>query len=175
MSFSIQQKLSIAFAQSQKKLFDTNIQSLGTGVNTILLDITEDMYGDESIEIIENKEIFVYINFPNNEVPLPQDSNSNVDSGNTLHLYDILPITANFKFSDNVKKGNVFFHKIKIAEGNYAVVPYQCLEAIGQSTITDIVYVEWNVSPITNFELANSSAYQTLYNNFKDNNNWDVT
>ena len=152
-----------------------NVKLIGSkAVSTVLLQITEDKYGDEDVEIIENSSIYCYINFPDNEVPMPQSGTTNTTSNtsNVIHLYDIIPITANIPFDANAVKGNVLLYKVKTGEGKYNVIPLQLLEAIGKGTMTDIVYIEWNIAPITNWELANSSAYETIVENFTSNDNW---
>jgi len=169
----IQDKIYRALSFTQRKFMDTMIETLGTKCRTILLEITEDDYHDETIELIENKEIIAFINFPGNEVPLPDSGNTNTTSTNTIHMYDILPITANFKFSDSVKKGNVILYKIKIGEGVYSVTPFQLLEPIGQATVSDVTFISWNIAPITNWQLGDSTEYQTIVNLFKNSDNWD--
>jgi len=174
MPLSIQDTLQRALGSIQRKLFDMNVQVIGSGdTHAVLLQITEDKYEDQTVEVIGNTDIYCRINFPGQEVPLPQTGDTNTTaSNNVLHLYDILPITGFFKFADNVKKGNVILYKQKIGEDQFDVMALQLLERIGRSSISDVVYIEWNLAPITNWELANSTAYLNIVETIKTTDNW---
>lgn len=162
----------------QNKLMDFHVQVTGTQVDTILIEIVEDRYHNESVEIKQSFDITCVISFPNDEIPVSMNSkNDNMSEGNSnvLHLYDILPITCFFKTSDlqklNVIKGSVILYKIKAIDGSFQVMPLQITDAVAKGNPSSaIIWQEFTVAPVTNYELTNSEEYRNIVEEFKEKN-----
>jgi hypothetical protein len=167
------EKVQRAISQMQYKLFDTLVQALGTGsTNTFLIQVEQDKYQNKEYKILGYTPISCIINFPDNEIPVSLMGNdSNLESSSVLHLYDLIPITARFKFSDNVKKGNIILYKVKMAgtENKYHVLALELVGLIAKTTRTNIMYHEWNVAPITNSALTSLPIFKTIISEFKNN------
>lgn len=180
---SIQDALNQAIAPLQKRVFDLNIDLVGTYAKTMLLNIEEDMYGDEELEIRDRGTIYVSLTFPGNELPISwtepneDDPESNSLVNGSLHMYDLLPITARVKFSDSnakskIRMKDIFLYKIKISDDNFLVFPFQFIERIGLTTLSDVVQIDYNIAPVTNIEITNNSTFQALVNEVKTQDNW---
>lgn len=175
---TIQDKIGRSLYRMHNKLMDVNVQVTGTEVDTIMMEIVEDRYHNESIEIVQHFDITCVIDFPNDEIPLSMsstDNNMDSSSSNVLHLYDILPITCFFKSSDlkklNVIKGSVILYKIKLMDDSFQVIPLQITDTVAKGNPSSaILWQEFTVSPVVNYELTNSEDYQNIVREFKNKN-----
>ncbi|MGD9678153.1 MAG: hypothetical protein AB7V16_07290 [Vulcanibacillus sp.] len=168
------EKIQRSFYALQKRLNDINVETLGTkSSNTFLIDLIKDKYKNKSLTIKDYREISIYVNFPGEEIPTPNmGTNNNQTSNNVLHLYDILPITARVKFSDNVKTGNIFLYKIKQPDGSFHVLIMEFLSVISKATRVGVVVQDWVVAPITDHALTQLPEFQTILNQYKNNDLW---
>lgn len=168
------EKIQRAFYKLQLKLNDINVETLGVkSSNTFLIDLVRDKYNNRGYSVVDYKPISIYVNFPGEEIPTPNmGKNSNQESLNVLHLYDLLPITARVKFSDNVKQGNVFLYKVKQPDNTFNVLILEFVALISKATRVGVVIQEWNVAPITDYALYNIPEVQRLIEDYKNNDNW---
>lgn len=172
---TIQDKIARSLYRMHNKLFDTHVQVTGTQVDTIMLEITEDRYHNESIEIVQYFDITCVLDFPNDEIPLSMsstDNNMDSTSSNVLHLYDILPISCFFKSSDiaklNVIKGSVILYKIKLLDGSFQVIPLQITDTVAKGNPSSaILWQEFTVAPVVSYELSNNEDYIRIVEEFK--------
>lgn len=175
---TIQDKIARSLYRMHNKLMDTHIQVTGTQVDTIMMEIVEDRYHNESIEIVQHFDIVCVIDFPNDEIPLSMSStDNNIDSSssNVLHLYDILPISCFFKSSDlaklNVIKGSIILYKIKLMDGSFQVIPLQITDTVAKGNPSSaILWQEFTVAPVVNYELTNNPDYINIVEEFKTKN-----
>ena len=168
------EKIQRAISYMQLKLHDASIQLLGTGgTHTYLIKLKQDMYQNKEYEILDYKSVFCRINFPGNEIPvMTLGTDVNTTSNNVLHMYDILPITAHFRFEDDVKTGNIILYKIKMGSGAFQVTPLEVLAPVATATQTNVVLQEFNVAPVTNGELLNLTIFKSLVEKFRSEDNW---
>ena len=172
---TFQDKIARSLYRMQNKLFDTHVHITGTQVDTIMLEIVEDRYHNESIDIVQYFDITCVLDFPNDEIPVSlssTDSNMDSTSSNVLHLYDILPITCFFKNSDlaklNVIKGSVILYKLKLIDGNFQVIPLQITDTVAKGNPSSaILWQEYTVAPVVNYELTNNSDYIRIVEEFR--------
>lgn len=175
---TIQDRIARATYRMQNKLMDTHVQVTGTQVDTIMMEIIEDRYHNEEITIKQYFEITCVIDFPNNEVPVSLSStytNTDANSSNVLHLYDILPITCFFKTSDiqklDVIKGSIILYKLKLMDGSFQVMPLQITDTVAKGNPSSaIMWQEFTVAPVTNYELTQSQEYASIVEQFKEKN-----
>jgi hypothetical protein len=188
---SIQDKIQRAMAPVQRKLFDTEIEVTSTkATNSILLQISEDKYGNTKTRIDNYENISCTVDFPNNEIPLlwdnPSEETDQYDTddntattgamNNVLHFYELVPITGFFKFEDcldgKIRKGNVILYKVKVMTNKYSVIPLQIIDRVAKSTLTDVTYIQYVLAPLTDGTILRNTTYQRVYNEFLEGENW---
>lgn len=163
-----------AISRMQLKLHDFNVQLIGTGgTTTFLIQLIQDKYQNREYNVLDYKPISCMVQFPGNEIPVgTMGTNDSTTSNNVLHMYDILPIIAYFKFEDNVKKGNLILYKIKLGDGTFQVLPLELLTPIVNATRTNVVYQEWNIAPMTDYALQNKPEFQSILEQYRNQDNW---
>jgi hypothetical protein len=164
----------------QNSLFDRNVELSGTKVSTIMLDIVTDKYNNTQASIMQHFDIVCMIDFPMGEIPTSMgdtQSNTNSESSNVLHMYDILPITGFFKTSDlkrlNLIIGSVILYKIKNMVGGFQVIPLQIVDTVGKgNTSSAILWQEYTLSPVVDYALTSLPEYLEIVENFKNSDIW---
>lgn len=148
---SIQNKLSRSQANLKRKLFDNNVRLMGVESNVIRFHIEEDFYGDETISIISQNNMEIIIIYPG-EVPLSRfryDQSNNNDAGvdeTNVFFFDILPIDAYVKWSDEIEKGDFIFHNLYDEKNNKIKILFRVAEVLGSFT-TDITWRKVFLAP----------------------------
>jgi len=163
------EKIQRAMYSLQCKLSDVNIETLGTkSSNTFLIDLIKDKYNNKAYTITDYKPISIYVQFPGEEIPTPNmGTNNNQTSKNVLHLYDLLPIVARVKFSDNVKTGNVFLYNIKQPDDSFHTLILEFISLTSKATRVGVVVQEWVVSPISDNALYNLPEFKQILAQYK--------
>jgi len=149
---SIQDKISTKLAPLQRKLFDNQINLMGSSTKVIRLQVITDKYMDETITVINNDVIEIILKIPS-EIPLyrlTRDTTSPVITEKTgLYLYDILPIEGYSRFEDNVEKGDIIIKKIY--DENMSTDPLLLIlrvsEPLGGISSNSLVWKKFNCSP----------------------------
>ena len=159
----IQNKLAEVFAPLQRKLFDYQIDLIGSDVKVIRLKIVENDYEDETITVISNDTITLKLDLPT-EIPLywlrgtAQDA---LDEKTGLYLYDILPIEGYSSFEDNVERFDVFIKKIK--DNNSSTDPMLMIlrvtEPVGSFNVDELVWKKFYCAP---YNMTISTEIQTI-------------
>lgn len=167
-----QDRIQQAIYKIQHKLTDLNINVLGTSHDCLFIEVYEDKFKDSYTTLTSKGVIPIVIDFPNNEIPITDSSDTNTQATNTLHMYDTLPITAFFRKIDNVKLKDIFLYKIKNIDDTFSIIPFQLVDRIGQGTKKAIVLVQYTVAPLTDFGILNDLNYKTIVEEFKKTNNW---
>jgi len=155
----------------QRKMFDTYVQTLGIKSKGFVIETIEDKFHNIATTIKDYRPISYIINFPGNEIPSTSSDDTN-QSSTTLYLYDILPITGYFKFEDKVKKNDIILYKVKKDDTNFEIIPFQLVDIINTATKVAIVYVAYNLAPITNHALLQNPAYLSIVERFENEDNW---
>jgi hypothetical protein len=150
---SPQEKFASAMARSQRKLSDNLVQRLGRTVQAFLINVSEDIYGDENQKPIESKPLTVIIKYPPGGIPLFRyrvDQNATLQVPDVqqtgIFLFDVLPIEAHFLFSDNVAKGDILFHPFRDENQNNTGILLQIASALGSFT-TEVTWIKYLVAP----------------------------
>lgn len=167
------EKIQRAIFRLQTKLNDVNVDTLGTkSSTTFLIDLVKDKYGNKGWTLKEYKEISIIINFPGEEIPTPSmGDNNNQTSNNVLHMYDLLPITARVKFSDNVKVGNMILYKVKVNDSYHTMI-LEFVSLISKSTRVGVVVQDWVVAPITDYSVSNLPEFKQILEQYENQDNW---
>jgi hypothetical protein len=173
---SIQDAIYRKLSYVQNKITDTLIQILGTGADCFQIILDEDKYKNKEYKITGYNSIYALIAFPDNEVPVGYSTNQNEQSSQVLHMYDLLPITCHFKNEDmqtkEIRKGNILLYKIKMADATFQVLPLEIIDLVAKATVSNIVWVQWNLALPTNFAFLQSLEYQRIVETFKNTNTW---
>ncbi len=166
---SIQNKLAKIFSPLQRKLFDYQIDLIGSDVKVIRLKITENQYLDEVIEIISDDVIELKLALPT-EIPLYRFRNEvedEIDEKTGLFLYDILPIEGFSKFPDNIEKFDIFVKKIK-DENNLTdpmLMILRVSNVVGSLNVDELVWKKFYCAP---YNLTISTELQTIIDSYED-------
>jgi len=164
---ALRDKILKSSSRVKHKVYDHQVTFSGMELEGIRLSITYDKYEDENTIEIENPEpVIAIINFPNNEVPLVSHSEDNT-SAKGFHWYDILPITAQFKFCDRIKIDDLFAHKIKVNDGSYRLLLLQVVDQIVKADVS-IGSIDWILAPPT-ADMSGYSDILTYLGNYLDN------
>jgi len=148
----IQNKLSEVFAPLQRKLFDYEIDIIGSDVKVIRLKIVENQYEDETtITVISNDTITLKLALPD-EIPLYRlrgDSLDAIDDTTGLFLYDILPIEGYSSFVDNVERFDIFVKKIKDENSSTddMLMILRVTEPVGSFNVDRLVWKKFYCAP----------------------------
>jgi len=168
---SIQDKLSKNFVSWGRKIRDYAVHTTGFEGNVIRIKATENMYGDEEMEMISNDIVFVSLDIPD-EIPLTRlrtdvVTPSQIQTDNTF-LYDILPIKGYAKWADNIEKGDFLIHKIydemKDVENVYLWV-LRISELIGSISVRHLTNISFNCAP---YNGVLPSVVQDVIENYTD-------
>jgi len=170
----ISEKIQRATFRMQRKLRDTTVDILSTkSTMSFLITVIKDKYQNKEYVLKDYKSVPVMIQFPDNEIPMSTFGSSvNSESSSVLHMYDILPIVAFFKFEDAVESGNILLYKMKLSDTEYQVLVLEVLQPIVKTNKVGVVYQEWVVAPATSHSALNTSEFQTILNEYKNLDQW---
>ncbi len=169
---SIQDSLSSAFVDWKRRIRDYSISNAGFQGQVIRVKVTENMYGDEDITVIDSSIINVTLDIPD-EIPLNRlrkdvVTPTQIQTQNT-HLYDILPIRGQARFEDYVEEGDFLIHKI-YDKGKDVDTPYLWIlrvsELLGSIFIRHLTHINFYCSPYMG---ALPQKVQDIIETFEDN------
>lgn len=150
---SIQDSISKSFVDWKRRIRDYAVSNTGFQGQVIRVKATQNMYGDESIEVIDSNIITISLDIPD-EIPLNRlrkdvVTPSQIQTQNT-HLYDILPIRGQARFADNVEEGDFLIHKI-YDEGKEVDDPYLWIlrvsELLGSISVRHLTHITFYCAP----------------------------
>jgi len=147
---SLQDKIAKSQIQARLKLRDYKISQIGIESVVVRLKVEENIYGDETVEIIDSDKITVNLIFPD-DLPytrLREDVTSAVAQPEALYFYDVLPIEGFAAHEDNVEKGDILIHIIhdgRSAKDLYLVL--RVSELLGTVQAGYITGRKFNCSP----------------------------
>jgi len=167
---SLQDKLIQSQIGSIHKLRDYKTSQMGFEGQVVRLKVTANMYGDETIEIINSDIITLSIALPD-EIPqerMRNDLTQEVAQTESWFFYDVLPIEGYSKHEDNIEKGDLLI--IKIYDDNKDdFVPFYLVlrvsEIIGTISLRYMTSRKFYCSP---HNVALPSNVQTIIDNYKD-------
>ena len=177
---TIQDKIARKIFKYQNKLQSFNVKIKGTEIATCLLDIEEDKYGNTAMSLRAMAEVHCIFDFPMDEIPVSLSStNSNTDKNSTqvLHLFELLPISCWFRNDDiselNIKKGMILLYPIKLADQNIQVIEFQVIDLVAKANPNSgVLYSEYTVAPATNFAFRETEEYQNILNHVIESYKW---
>lgn len=105
-------------------LRDYKVTQMGFEGQVIRLKTVENMYGDESIEIIDDDIITLSLDLPD-EIPqtrMRTDVTQAIAETQSWFFYDVLPIEGYSAYEDNIEKGDLLI--IKIFDGRSDASPF---------------------------------------------------
>jgi len=146
MNYSLQSRLSRRQAGLKRKLIDNNLNNAGYSNKILVIDIDENKYLDEEITFNRFDYVTGWISFPNNKIPI--FTTEGYEKG--INIYDLLPIKAYFKHSDNIKKGDILIFKylLTLDTLEYKLIVLQVVEQVG-SFSNVLLFSEYTVAPTT--------------------------
>lgn len=110
----IQDKIARSQITARHKLRDYNISQSGVETQVIRLKVEENMYGDETVEIVDDDVITLALDLPD-EIPqtrLRTDVTQQIADTQSYYFFDILPIEGYSRLEDNVEKGDILVYII---------------------------------------------------------------
>lgn len=149
----VQDKISKTMVSWKRKIRDYSIHSSGFEGSIIRIKATENMYGDEEMELISNDIIYVSLDIPD-EIPITRlrkdvVTPNQIQTDNTF-LYDILPIRGYAKWEDNLEKGDFLIHKIydemKDTINTYLWI-LRVSELLGSISVRHLTNISFQCSP----------------------------
>jgi hypothetical protein len=170
------ERISTGFAPVQKKLHDLKVRLMGQRVALIRIEAIEDKFFNMSQLMTKNIITHVLVNWPDQEFRANSFTNidTNTTSSSLVHLYDLLPLTCHTQFKDNVRIRDIIIFKMKMIDGGYQDVVLQMIDAITKSTVSDVVYLEFQCAPPTDSVLLTNPNYQKILTEFKTTDLWNT-
>jgi hypothetical protein len=137
------------------------------------MSIDKDEFKNKTIVITDYKSLWCRIEFPGHEIPvLPDSTNNDSSIGNTLLLYELLPIEMYCLSTEKVDIGNVILYKYKLADNDVKVLPLQIVNQITKGGISESLINTFIVAPVTDYAITNNPEYLNLVEKFNNSNNW---
>lgn len=150
-------------------LRDYKVSQMGFEGQVIRLKVVENMYGDESIEIIGDDIIELSLDLPD-EIPqtrMRADLTQSIAETQSWFFYDLLPIEGFSKYKDNVEKGDLLI--IKIFDSKNDSTPFYIVlrvsEIIGTVSLRYLTSRKFYCSP---HNMALPDQVQQIIDNYKD-------
>lgn len=162
---ALQDKLGKASLQRKRKLYDNEITNVGYERLAVRLKVTEDMYGDETVEVLSSEKIVAIINYPG-DVPLFTDRDSAGESSRVgSFVYDFLPIEGYFRFKDNVQPGDIIVMRIFDDTSDGFIQAFRISEVTGNAGI-GVVAKTYNLAPY-NLDISKYPEIESLINDYE--------
>lgn len=149
---SIQDRILTALDPFKRKLYNSKLSFSGNEHRVIRLQVDEDMYGDESLTLINHEEIIVNmkgledipLNRLRKDLAVPQ-----ITSQQSLYLFDILPIIIEPKLNVDLEVGDIIIRKLY--DENLDNKPFYLVlritEALGSFSPLSLVKLQYQTSP----------------------------
>lgn len=176
---TIQDSISRKLWRWQKRMEDVSIQVSGTESKVAVLKVIRDKYSNESTEISVSGYVNVMLSFPDDEIPTSQWStdNSSENNTNTLHMYDLLPITLYITYENmkqyGITKDSIILYKIKNFDDTFQLLCLQITDSLSKGNASSgITWVEFHVAPVTDYGLLQDQEFIDIMNEVKKSNNW---
>jgi len=135
----LQDLLQKSHSKLKRVLFDNNIKVMGEEVNCLRITLTYDPdFPDDKVMQIDKAEVITaVISFPGDILPMydingDYTNNNTNNNQNVFYLYNVLPITAYFKFADEIKLGDIIVYKRYNELGNASPIVFQVTRLNGE-------------------------------------------
>lgn len=166
---SLQDKIIKSQINANHTLRDYKISQMGFEGQVIRLKTVENMYGDESIEIINDDIVTLSLDLPD-EIPqtrMRTDVTQAIAETESWFFYDVLPIEGYSAYDDNIEKGDLLV--VKIYDSGIDVTPFYLVlrvsEIIGTISLRYMTSRKFYCSP---HNMALPEAVQQIIDNYKD-------
>lgn len=166
---SLQDKIIKSQIGATHRLRDYKTSQMGFEGQVIRLKVEENMYGDESIQIINDDVITLSIALPD-EIPqtrMRSDVTQAIAETQSWFLYDVLPIEGFAAHDDNVEKGDLLI--IKIFDSKSDPTPFYLVlrvsEIIGTVSLRYMTSRKFYCSP---HNMGLPEAVKQIIDNYKE-------
>lgn len=178
MARTVQDCLARKLWKFQKKMEDIHIRLSGTQCRCAVISIEFDKYNNTYQSVNLSGFTDVLLDFPNDEIPTSSMSSNSTESSNAnvLHLYDVIPITANFKNEDitkyDIKKDSVILVRLRNFDDTFQIIKLQITDAVSKGNASSGVYYHtFTLAPITSYQLLNDPEFKSIVEELK-NDEW---
>lgn len=166
---SLQDKIIKSQIGAMHTLRDYKTSQMGFTGQVIRLKVEENMYGDETIEIINDDVITLSLALPD-EIPqtrMRSDVTQAIAETQSWFFYDVLPIEGYSAYEDNVEKGDLLI--IKIFDYKTDSTPFYLVlrvsEIIGTVSLRYMTSRKFYCAP---HNMALPQAVQQIIDNYKE-------
>lgn len=166
---SLQDKIIKSQIGAMHTLRDYKTSQMGFTGQVIRLKVEENMYGDESIEIINDDIVTLSIALPD-EIPqtrMRSDVTQALATTESWFFYDVLPIEGYAAYEDNIEKGDLLI--IKIFDNKTDSTPFYLVlrvsDIIGTVSLRYMTSRKFYCAP---HNLALPPAVQQIIDNYKE-------
>lgn len=162
---ALQDKLGKASLRRKRKLYDNSITNVGYERLVVRLKVTEDMYGDETIEVVSSEKIVAIISYPG-DLPLFVDRSDTGESSRVgSFVYDFLPIEGHFRFKDNVQPGDIIVMRVFDDTTEGFIQAFRISEVTGNAGI-GVVSKTYNLAPY-NLDISQYPEIKSLIDSYE--------
>jgi hypothetical protein len=164
----IQDKIARSQISARHKLRDYNLSQSGIETQVVRLKTEENMYGDETVEIVDNDIITLALDLPD-EVPqtrLRTDVTQQIAETQSYFFFDILPIEGYSQLEDNVEKGDIIVYTIHDAKDKPSLhLVLRVSELIGTISNRYLTSRKFQCAP---YNMALPQQVQDIIENYKE-------
>jgi len=148
---SFQDSISNVLDDFKRSIYNQSFDWQGSQVRVVRLQVEENDYGDETIELLDHSEINLTIS---NLEDIPQSrlrknlAQTSVISTTSNYLFDILPLEIETSLDDRVERGDIIVKPMKDETDNkpfYLVL--RVLEPIGSFSPNSLLKLKFNTAP----------------------------
>lgn len=135
---TLQEKIEKMTSSTRRKLHDNDVRLLGIPLKGIHIHVEQNRYGDVTHQLINHKSIEARIVYPG-EIPLSRfrlGSAAEEVDGTGVFFFDILPIELYTKWTDNIEKEDLLYHKIIDEHNNKIPILLKVSEIVGSIQTT---------------------------------------
>ena len=164
----------------QRKMEDTHIRLSGTQCRCAVIAIEIDKYQNTYQSVQLSGFVDVLMDFPNDEIPTSSIDTQSSGEGNSnvLHLYDVVPITANFKNEDikkyDIRKDSVILVKLRNFDDSFQIIKLQITDSVSKGNASSGVYFHtFTLAPITSYQLLSDEEFKSIVAELEKDNDWD--
>lgn len=180
MARTVQDCIARKLWKFQRKMEDTHIRLSGTQCRCAVVAVEYDKYNNTCQSVGLSGFVDVVIDFPNDEIPTSSVSTQSNSEGNSnvLHLYDVIPITANFKNEDitkyDIRKDTVILVKLRNFDDTFQIIKLQITDSVSKGNASSGVYFHtFTLAPITSYQLLNDDEFKSIVSDLEKDNDWD--
>lgn len=180
MARTVQDCIARKLWKFQRKMEDTHIRISGTQCQCAIVEVTYDKYNNTDQQVGVSGYVDVMMDFPMDEIPTSDMSSNSTESSNSnvLHMYDILPITANFRNEDiikyEIKRDTIILVRLRNFDETFQVLKLQITDAVSKGNISSgVYYSQFVVAPVVSHQILNDPTFQSIVEELKSASDWN--